>query len=72
MDGKVSVERGALAYTARWRVSGNTLIVSFGADEEEAVILGMFEREPETLARMLLAESLEQRFGRFKSPQGGQ
>jgi hypothetical protein len=43
MDGKVSVERGALAYTARWRVSGNTLIVSFGADEEEAVILGMFE-----------------------------
>jgi hypothetical protein len=61
-EGTVTAERGPLTYTAKWRVKGNTLIVFFGADQE-AVILGMFEKEPETLARMLLKELLEQRFG---------
>jgi hypothetical protein len=37
--------------------------VSFDHDEE-AVPLGMFEREPETLARMLLAEVVERRLSR--------
>jgi hypothetical protein len=63
MDGTVSIERGALSYTARWKVSGNTLIVSCGADEE-AVPLRMFERKPETLARMLLAEFVERKLVR--------
>jgi hypothetical protein len=63
MDGTVNIERGALTHTARWRVSGNTLIVSFDHDEE-AVPLGMFERDPETLARMLLAEVVERRLSR--------
>jgi len=61
--GAVTVEREEHAYTAQWRVQGNKLIVSWDNDEEPAQ-LGMFEKEPEVLARMLLAELLDRKLGK--------
>lgn len=61
--GMVTIEREERAYTASWRVQGNKLIVNW-EDDEEPVQLGMFEREPEALARMLLAELLDRKLGR--------
>jgi hypothetical protein len=60
LEGIITLERGSLTHTAKWRVRGNTLIVYFGADNE-AVLLGSFEREPDSLARMVLAELVERR-----------
>jgi hypothetical protein len=59
-DGTVTLERGGVTYTGRWSIVGNKLFVSLGHDEEPA-LLGMFEKEPEILARMLLAELVERR-----------
>jgi len=64
--GTVTIERDERAYTARWRVQGNRLIVSW-EDDEEPVQLGMFEKEPEALARMLLAELLDRKLGRQRN-----
>jgi hypothetical protein len=61
--GMVTIEREARAYTARWRIQGNKLIVNWEEDEEP-VQLGMFEKEPEALARMLLAELLDRKLGK--------
>ncbi len=61
--GMVTIEREEHAYTARWRVEGNKLIVNWDNDEEPAQ-LGMFEKEPEVLARLLLAELLDRKLGR--------
>ena len=60
--GMVTVERGERAYTAQWRVQGNKLIVSWD-NNDEPVWLGMFEKEPEALARLLLAEMLNRKLG---------
>jgi hypothetical protein len=59
-EGTVTIERGPATYTAKWAVTGRTLTVFFGGDKE-AVILGMLENEPQSLARMLLAEMVERR-----------
>jgi hypothetical protein len=66
-EGIINLERGPLTHTAKWRVRGNTLIVYFGADNE-AVLLGSFEREPDILARMVLAELVERREKAWKLP----
>lgn len=60
--GMVTIERDDRAYTARWRVQGNKLIVNWD-NNEEPVWLGMFEREPETLAKLMLAELLHRKLG---------
>jgi hypothetical protein len=62
-SGMVTVEREERAYTATWRVHGNKLIVIWDNDEEPAQ-LGMFEKEPEALARMLLRELLDRKLGK--------
>ena len=67
LEGIITLERGPLTHTAKWRVRGNTLIVYFGADNE-AVLLGSFEREPDILARMVLAELVERREKAWKLP----
>lgn len=59
IEGTVTVERAGV-YSAHWTIRGNKLIVYFGPDEE-GVTLGMFEREPETLARILLAEMIDRK-----------
>jgi hypothetical protein len=61
--GMVTIDREERAYTARWRVQGNKLIVKW-EDDEEPVQLGIFENEPEALARMLLAELLDRKLGK--------
>ena len=61
--GVVTIERDERTYTARWRVQGNKLIVNWDNDEEPAQ-LGMFEKESEVLARLLLAELLDRKLGR--------
>jgi hypothetical protein len=58
--GMVTIERDERPYTARWRVQGNKLIVDWD-NSEEPVWLGMFEKEPETLAKLLLAELLDRK-----------
>jgi hypothetical protein len=63
LTGMVTIEREAHAYTATWTVQGNKLIVNW-EDDEEPVQLGMFEKEPEALARMLLAELLDRKLGK--------
>jgi hypothetical protein len=60
--GMVTVEREERAYTAQWRVQGHKLIVSWD-NNDEPVWLGMFEKEPETLAKLLLTELLNRKFG---------
>ena len=67
LEGIITLERGPLTHTAKWRVRGNTLIVYFGADNE-AVLLGTFEREPDILARLVLAELVERREKAWKLP----
>jgi hypothetical protein len=61
--GMVTIEREDRAYTAQWRVQGNKLIVNWDDDEEPAR-LGMFEKEPEVLARMLLTELVNRKLGK--------
>jgi len=61
--GMVTIEREERAYTAQWRVQGSKLIVNWDNDEEPAQ-LGMFEKEPEVLARLLLAELLDRKLGK--------
>jgi hypothetical protein len=60
--GLVTIEREQRAYTAEWRVQGDKLIVSWD-NNDEPVWLGMFEKEPETLAKLLLAELLNRTLG---------
>lgn len=54
-EGSVTLRRGEMTYTGQWAATGNRLIVYLGVDEESA-LLGMFESEPETLARILLSD----------------
>ena len=44
--GMVTIEREECAYSARWRIQGNKLIVNW-EDDEEPVHLGMFEKRSE-------------------------
>ena len=60
--GMVTIERDERAYTAQWRVQGNKLIVSWD-NNDEPVWLGMFEKEPETLAKLMLAELVHRKLG---------
>jgi hypothetical protein len=60
--GMVTIEREEQAYTAQWRVQGNKLIVNWDNDDEP-VWLGIFENEPEKLARLLLAELVDRKLG---------
>ena len=62
-ESTVTVEREGVYY-GTWRIRGNKVIVCFEGDEE-ALALGMFEKDPEALARMLLAKMLSRRFGKL-------
>ncbi len=62
-EGIVTIERGAISYTGHWVTTENRIIVYLGLSEESA-LLGMFAREPETLARMLLAELIDRQLAR--------
>jgi hypothetical protein len=57
-EGSVTLRRGEITYTGQWAATGNRLIVYLGVDEESA-LLGMFENEPETLARILLSDLIK-------------
>jgi hypothetical protein len=59
-QGTVTLERGAITYTGQWATTGNRITVHLGLEQESA-LLGMFATEPETLARMLLAELIDRR-----------
>jgi hypothetical protein len=54
-QGIVSLQRYGTTFTGQWAVAGNRLTVYLGLDEESTA-LGMFEKEPETLARSVLSE----------------
>ena len=60
--GIVTAKRGESTYTAYWKIEGKKLIVNFQGAVEPA-FLGMFERDPEALARMLLLELIYRGFG---------
>jgi hypothetical protein len=57
-EGSVTLRRGEITYRGQWAATGNRLIVYLGLDEESA-LLGMFEKEPETLARILLSDLIK-------------
>ena len=62
-EGTISLRRGQDIYTAEWVKSGHRLMVYLGLDEESA-LLGMFEKEPEALARIVLSELLDRKVGK--------
>jgi hypothetical protein len=66
-EGTVTIERDAISYTGHWVTTENRIIVYLGLDEESA-LLGMFAREPETLARMLLAELIDRQLAKYTRP----
>ena len=57
-EGSVTLRRGEITYTGQWAATEHRLIVYLGLDEESA-LLGMFEKEPETLARILLSDLIK-------------
>ena len=54
-QGSVTLRRNGITYTGQWATTGNRLVVYLGLDEESA-LLDMFDKEPKTLARILLWE----------------
>jgi hypothetical protein len=56
--GTVTLERGAVTFEGEWNIVVDRLIVRWGRFDESA-LLGMFELEPDKLARMLLAELID-------------
>jgi hypothetical protein len=54
-EGMVSLQRHGITYTGNWVTTGNRIFVYWDLKEDSA-LLGMFDREPETLARMLLSD----------------
>jgi hypothetical protein len=62
-EGTVTLKRGANTYTGQWATTGNRLVCYLGFDEESA-LLGMFEKEPETLARILLSELINRQLAK--------
>jgi hypothetical protein len=54
----VTPERGGVTFEGEWSIVGDRLIVRWGQFNELA-LLGMFELEPDKLARMLLAELID-------------
>jgi hypothetical protein len=54
-EGSVTLRRNGITYTGHWTTTGDRLVVYLGLDEESA-LLDMFDKEPKTLARILLWE----------------
>lgn len=52
-EGIVSLERKGVTYRGHWATLKNRIFVYWGLKEDSA-LLGMFDKEPETLARVLL------------------
>lgn len=59
-EGIVSLQRCGVTFTGQWAVTGNRLNVYLGLDQD-STLLDMFEREPETLARIMLADLVKRR-----------
>jgi hypothetical protein len=57
-EGSIALRRNGITYTGQWATTGNRLIVYLGLDKESA-LLGMFDKEPKTLARILLWELIK-------------
>ena len=66
-EGAVILKRGADAYTGQWATTGYRLVCYLGQDEESAP-LGIFEKEPETLARILLSELINRHLATRTKP----
>jgi hypothetical protein len=62
-EGTISLRRGEDIYTAEWVKTGNRVVVYLGLDEESA-LLGMFDKEPEILARIVLSELLDRKIAK--------
>jgi len=54
-EGVVSLQRHGITYTGRWATTGNRIFVYWDLKEDSA-LLGMFDRDPETLARIVLSD----------------
>ncbi|MHB8478734.1 MAG: hypothetical protein ACYDBZ_20950 [Steroidobacteraceae bacterium] len=70
-EGIVSLQRQGITYTGQWATTGNRIFVYWEMHEDSA-LLGMFDKEPETLARILLSDlvnrKLTNRDGKPKLP----
>lgn len=54
-QGIVSLERYGVTYTGQWVTTGNRISVYWNS-QEDSCLLGMFQKQPENLARMLLLD----------------
>lgn len=70
-EGVVSLQQQGITYTGQWATTGNRIYVYWDMHEDSA-LLGMFDEEPETLARFLLSDlvsrKLTNREGKLKLP----
>ena len=55
IEGVVSLARHGITYTGQWARNENRIFVYWNLIEDSA-LLGMFDKEPETLARILLSD----------------
>lgn len=54
-EGVVSLQRHGITYTGQWVTTENRIFVYWNLKEDSA-LLGMFDKEPETLARIVLSD----------------
>ena len=54
-EGIVSLQRYGITYTGQWVTTGNRIFVYWNLLEDSS-LLGMFHKQPENLARMLLLD----------------
>ena len=54
-EGIVSLQRYGITYTGQWFTTGDRIFVCWNLIEDSC-LLGMFHKQPENLARMLLLD----------------
>ena len=54
-EGIVELHRHGITYTGQWATTEDRIFVCWNLKEDSAV-LGMFDKEPETLARIVLSD----------------
>jgi hypothetical protein len=67
-EGIVSLQRYGMTFTGQWIVTDSRLTVYLGLDKE-STLLGMFEKEPETLAIILLSDLVKRQLEKSLLPQ---
>jgi hypothetical protein len=54
-EGVVTLQQHGITYTGQWATTANRIFVYWNMKEDSA-LLGMFDKEPEVLARLVLSD----------------